>query len=123
MDLTALAEGAADVALSLIGMAFPVALPFIVIAKEAIPAIIAAKPYVVKAIHDGESAVHAAEAASPGLVNHLKALAGYIDPKGATPEQHLENILYVTAGYAVPGWTDEETKRWMDSTGSNPNAG
>jgi hypothetical protein len=33
------------------------------------------------------------------------------------PERHLRPVQQVTApkGYAVPGWTDAETRKWMSN--------
>ena len=118
MDISTLetiGEGALEVGLTLVGMAFPVAIPFIAIAREAMPALIAARPYIIKAVENGTSTFHAAEAASPGLGDKIKAIAKQIDPKGVNYEQHLENVTKATAGFAVPGWTDQETQKWIDN--------
>lgn len=92
--LETIGEGGAQVALSLVGMAFPVALPFIAIAKEAIPALIAARPYIEKAVADGKSAFHAAEAASPGLGAKIEALAKNIPMANGVIDwaSHLDQV-------------------------------
>ncbi len=115
MDLVTLAEDMADIAGTLIGLAFPAAIPFIAIAKEVIPALVAAKPFIVKAVENGESAFAAAAAASPGLGGKIKALAGFIPGNSSTIMPHLDAVTIAGAGFAVPGWTIAETKRWLDS--------
>jgi hypothetical protein len=112
--LETVGEGALDVGLFLVGLAFPPALPFIAVAKEAIPALIAARPFIVEAVQDGESAFAAASAASPGLGAKIKALADLMPSIGPPSIQHLDYVTIVGAGFAVPGWTVEETQRWID---------
>lgn len=87
-------EGALQVGLTLVGMAFPPALPFIALAKEAVPAIVAARPYIIKAVEDGKSAFQAAEAASPGLGPKLEAIARQIPMAEGVIDwaTHLDNI-------------------------------
>ena len=98
-DLAAIGEGAVEVALSLVGMAFPVAIPFIAIAKEAIPALVAAVPYIKKAVADGESAFKAADAASPGLGSLIENLAKQI-PMAAGVIDWATHLDMVTASAA-----------------------
>jgi hypothetical protein len=120
--LETIGEGALDVGLFVVGLAFPPALPFIAIAKEAIPALIAARPFIVKAAQDGTSAFSAASATSPGLGDKIKALAGFLPFNATAGIPHLDMVTIVGAGFAVPGWTVEETQRWMDraTRGNDP---
>ena len=112
--LETVGEGALDVGLFLVGLAFPPALPFIAIVKEAMPALIAARPYIAAAVENGESAFAAADAASPGLGGKITALAGFIPGNSASVMPHLDQVTIAGAGFAVPGWTVEETQKWMD---------
>lgn len=112
VDIATIAEGAAEVALSIVGVAFPEALPFIAIAKEAIPAMIAAKPYIEAAIARGESAFEAADKVA-GLGDKIRALAGIIPIGNASPFQHLELVTIIGAGITPPGYTLEETQKWL----------
>lgn len=115
MDLTTLSEDGVDIAGTLIGLAFPAAIPFIAIAKEAIPALIAAKPYIAAAVQNGESAFEAAEAASPGIGGKIRALAGFIPGVAGNVMPHLDMVTIAGAGFAVPGWTSAETQKWLDN--------
>ena len=94
--LETIGEGALDVGLSLVGMAFPAAIPFIALAKEAVPALIAARPYVIKAVQDGASAFRAAEAASPGLGAQIETMARQI-PMAAGVVDWAAHLDFVTA--------------------------
>jgi hypothetical protein len=111
-DTQAIGEGAAQVALSLVAMFVPVIGPAISIIKEAIPAFIAAQPYMEKAIKNGESAFAAAAKADPLLAGNLRKLALHL--LGQATEEDLEHMTR-TMGYSVLGWSDDETKRWLDN--------
>ena len=113
--LETIGEGALDVGFFLAGLAFPPAVPFLALAKEVVPALIAARPIIVSAVQKGESAFGAASAASPGLGGKIKALAGFIPGVQASVMPHLDMVTIVGAGFAVPGWTVEETQRWLDA--------
>ena len=116
MDVEQIAADAAEVGLSLIGLAFPAALPLIAVAKAAVPAIIAAKPYIVKAVHDGESAFAAAQKASPQLVPLLKKLATHVPAANSSTSSagiHLENVTRVAVG--LGRMTPEQERHWMDA--------
>ena len=113
--LETIGEGALDVGLFLAGLAFPPAAPFLAIAKEAVPALIAARPYIVAAIKDGKSAFAAANASAPGLGEKIKELAEYIPVLAGSGIPHLEAVTIAGAGFAVPGWTQAETQKWLDN--------
>ena len=114
MDLLTFAEDAAPIAETLLGLAFPEALPFIAIAKEAIPAIIAAKPYVEAAIARGESAFGAADKV-PGVGAKIRALAAVIPASNVTVMPHLDLVTVIGAGITAPGMTLEETEQWLNN--------
>lgn len=115
MDLTTISEDGLDIAGTLIGLAFPAAIPFIAVAKEAVPALVAAKPFIAAAVQNGESAFEAAEKASPGLGGKIRALAGFIPGQAGNVMPHLDAVTIAGAGFAVPGWTIEETQHWLDN--------
>ena len=120
--LETIGEGALDVGLFLVGVAFPPALPFIAIAKEVIPALIAARPLIVEAIQSGKGAFETVDSASPGLGSKIKALVSLMPSNGMPTIQHLDYVTIVGAGVTVPGWTLGETKLWMDraTPGNDP---
>jgi hypothetical protein len=114
VDTSTIVEGAAEVALSVVVLFFPETAPFLAIAKEAIPAIIAARPYIEEAVAKGESAFAAADKVA-GLGDKIRALAGVLPSVEGSPFQHLDLVTIVGAGIAVPGWTLEETQKWLDN--------
>lgn len=117
VDMSTIGQGLLDAGLTIVGLAFPEALPVVAIIKELVPAMIAAEPYIVEAVQKGESAFEAANSASPTLGGKLKALAEKIPmPSGVNWSTHLDNVTKAaTPGFAVPGWTDQETKAWIDN--------
>jgi hypothetical protein len=117
VDWTTIGEGAADVALTILAVAFPEATPVLAIVKQAIPALIAARPYIIQAVQEGKSAFQAAEAASPGLGAEIEALAKHIPMAAGVIDwaTHLDHVTTLaTPGFAVPGWSDQETQQWLD---------
>lgn len=116
MDAETIALDAADLALTLLGLGFPPALPFIAIAKEAVPAFMAAKPYILKAISNGKSAIEAANEEAPQLVPQIKAIATEALARGLSlgpvPDIHLENVARDI--FKIPRMTPEEEAKWMN---------
>lgn len=113
MDANELTIAGADIALTILGIAFPEAAAVILVAKEIVPAWFAAKPYIDKAIANGESAFAAAKKAAPHLAEKIGQIAEASKSQfGATSESHLENV---TRGiFQLPRMTFDEEKKWMD---------
>lgn len=102
-----LAADAADVALTIIGLAFPEAAPFVPLIKGLLPAWFAAKPYVDKAIVDGRSAFEAATQADPSIGAKIKQIVG-TDTSAVSVENITRQI------FKIPKMTPDEESRWMD---------
>lgn len=121
-NIITIGEDTADVILLLVGIAFPPALPFIAIAKVVIPLMGAVAPYVIEAVKNGTSPFAAADAAKPGLGVQIAAIAERIpvDASLNLAINHLDNVTLMlvaksTKGFAVPGWSDAETQKWIDN--------
>jgi hypothetical protein len=127
-NMIAIGEDAASVLLYLVGIAFPPALAFIAIAKIVLPLIAATAPVIISAVQKGESPFSAAAKANPNLGIQIKTLAARI-PVNAALTASISHLDYVTMmlvakstkGFAVPGWTDQETQQWLDNATPNVN--
>lgn len=123
--LITIGEDALGVLFWLVGVAFPPALPFIAAANIVLPLIKSAAPVIVDAVQKGESPFHAAEKAHPGIGTQISTLAVRI-PTNIALSAAITHLDYVTMllvskstkGYAVNGWTDQETKAWLDGKSS-----
>ena len=95
--------------LSLVAVAFPPAAPFIALAEQIVPALIAAQPDIAKAVQAGQSALDAGEAASPGFKDLLaKMLSLNSGPAVTTP--HAENVVRSTL--KLPPMTSDQADAW-----------
>lgn len=112
--LETIGEGALDVGFFLAGLVFPPAVPFLAIAKEVVPALLAARPIIQAAVQKGESAFVAVDAASPGLGGRIRALAAFIPGNSSSVMPHLDAVTIAGAGFSVPGWTQAQTQKWLD---------
>ncbi len=80
-------------------------------------------PQVIQLAKEGYTAVAAARQAAPDLVPHIKQLAGELFKSMPAHEQEKTSVEaleeHVARGVFMPGWTDDETRRWWDG----PNLG
>src|SRR5580698_9160338 len=91
-ELETLGSDGLGVGLAVATMLFPASAPIFAIIKVAVPALLAAAPFALQAIQDGEQALQAAEKASPGLTD---LLAGLIAKAGAaTTPSAVVSALY-----------------------------
>jgi hypothetical protein len=119
--IVTIGEDTLSVLLYLVGLAFPPALAFIAIAKLVLPLIEATAPVIIAAVQKGGSPFDAADSAHPGLGAHIATLAARI-PVNAALSVSVSHLDYVTMllvakstkGFAVSGWTDQETQAWFD---------
>ena len=125
MNTDEVISGVANTALGILDFVFPAAGPIISIAKTAVPAIIAAAPFVKKAFNDGVSAIEAADKASPGLGGMLVDMlhhgqvasapagnAAHHTAHAAPHPVHVEN--FARSVFGLPRMTNEEEANWMD---------
>lgn len=120
-NIITIGEDTASVLLYFVGVAFPPALIFVAALKIALPLIAATAPLIIAAIKKGESPFEAANNANPDLGNQIKTIASRI-PVNASLSASITHLNYVTMllvskstkGFAVPGWTDQETQQWID---------
>jgi hypothetical protein len=106
----AMMESIGEGMLSLVSIAFPPAAPFILLAEQVIPALIAAQPFIDEAVKNGRSAIEAGEAASPGFKAQIGNLLGFQQVQSGVELTNVENA--VRTSFKLPAATDEQISAW-----------
>lgn len=104
-------ETIAHGALHLLATLYPKSAPFVAAIEKYGPTV---APIIINALHEGGSALAAAEKAAPGLTQSIKDLVShtFVMDQTSHPDVPVENMLRTLVGF--PHMTPEQEKVWMD---------